>query len=367
MRIVQVANFVSPTSGGLRTTLRHLAQGYAERGHDVVQILPAKADRQVEGPHARQFLLRSPALAATGYRILLDLKRVHGLLHRLHPDALEVHDRTTLRGLGSWARKHDLPALAVSHERMDRWLNQWLPARLPLETMADRSNAGLARSFDTIVCTTSWAAAEFRRLAITNLTTIPLGVDHREFPPRLEARRTEEVILVMASRLSREKTPEIAVEAVRELVRRGVKVRLVVAGDGPMRGQLVARGQGLPIVWLGFISGRGELASLLRAADIALAPGPVETFGLAALEALSSGTPAVVNWRSALPEIIGTTAGRVAAGSGFTFADAVQELLAEPEIELRRAARARAEHFSWDATVDGFLGVHHAAHRLVAA
>ena len=37
------------------------------------------------------------------------------------------------------------------------------------------------------------------------------------------------------SRLSREKQPEIAVEAVRELVRRRLSVRLVVAGDGPLR------------------------------------------------------------------------------------------------------------------------------------
>jgi alpha-1,6-mannosyltransferase len=250
---------------------------------------------------------------------------------------------------------------------MDRWLNQWLPARLPLVSMADRSNAGLARSFDTIVCTTSWAAEEFRRLGTSNLATVPLGVAHEEFPPRLDARRTDSVLLVMASRLSREKTPEIAVEAVRELVRRRVNVRLIVAGDGPMRRQLAARAAGLPIVWLGFVSDREELAALLRAADVALAPGPVETFGLAALEALACGTPAVVNWRSALPEIIGSSAGRVAAGSGFTFADAVEALLAEPEEELRRAARARAERFSWDVTVEGFLGVHEGARRLVAA
>jgi alpha-1,6-mannosyltransferase len=367
VRIVQLANFVSATSGGLQTTLRQLAEGYTRRGHEVVQVLPAKADGSVTGTWQRQVLLRSPALTGTGYRILVDVRRVRRVLEQLSADALEVHDRTTLRGIGGWARENGTPALAVSHERVDRWLNQWLPARLPLESMADRSNAGLARAFDTIVCTTTWAAAEFRRLGVTNVVTIPLGVDHHRFAARLEARRHEGVLLVMASRLSREKQPEIAVETVRELVRRGVNVRLIVAGDGPMRRQLTARGEGLPIVWLGYVSARGELAALFRAADVALAPGPVETFGLAALEALACGTPAVVNWRSALPEVVGPKAGRAAAGSGFTFADAVQELLLEPEVALRTSARARAEEFSWDTTVDGFLAAHQGARRQLAA
>jgi alpha-1,6-mannosyltransferase len=358
MRIVQIANFVGPTSGGLRTTLRHLAQGYARRGHEVVQIVPAKADDHVKHPWGTEIRLRGPALAGTGYRVLLEMRRIQRQLARARPDALEVHDRTTLRGLGLWARAEGIPALAVSHERLDRWLNQWLPARLPLKSLADRSNSALARSFDTIVCTTDWAADEFRRLEAANLVIVPLGVDHEAFRPRFETTADPGgVLLVMASRLSREKQPEIAVEAVRELVRRGVKVRLVVAGDGPLRRQLEAASAGLPISWLGFVASRADLADLYRAADVALAPGPVETFGLAALEALSCGTPAVVNWRSALPEII-AGAGRVSAGCGFSFADAVEQLLAEPAAPLRRAARRRAEGYSWDATVAGMLAVH---------
>ncbi len=367
MRIVQVANFVSPTSGGLRTTLRHLAAGYTQQGHEVVQVLPARSDGHAATEEASQVLLRSPLLGSTGYRIHVDIRRVRRLLDRLAPDVLEVHDRSTLRGVGTWARANGIPAVAVSHERMDRWLSQWLPAHLPLEMVADRSNAGLARAFDTIVCTTAWAAEEFRRLGVTNLATVPLGVDHEQFTARLEGLRAAGVLLIMTSRLSREKRPEIAVEAVRELLRRRVDVRLIVAGDGPMRRQLEQQGRGLPILWLGFVAGRAELAGLLRAADVALAPGPVETFGLAALEALACGTPVVVNWRSALPEIAGPEAGRSVAGTGFTFADAVQDLLAAPEIPLRRAARARAEEFGWNATVAGFLDLHERARRKVSA
>ena len=367
MRIVQVANFVTPTSGGLRTTLTHLAQGYADRGHEVVQVLPAPEDGQRDTAWGRQVLLRAPSVPGTGYRMLLEPKRVQRALHFLQPDRLEVHDRTTLRGLGKWAGAHGVPSLVVSHERMDRWLAQWMSQRLPLAAMADRANAGLVESYDAVVCTTAWAAEEFTRLGADNLVRIPLGVDLDQFVPRLTRRSGGPPLLLMASRLSREKRPGLALAALRELHRRGVHAHLVVAGDGPMRKQLVAESAGLPVDWRGFLTDRGELADLMAAADVVIAPGPVETFGLAALEALACGTPVVVNRHSALPEVV-AAAGRTSPSSGFTFANAVQEVLALDELERRQAARSRAESFRWSQSVEAFLDVHagRASARIVA-
>jgi alpha-1,6-mannosyltransferase len=173
-------------------------------------------------------------------------------------------------------------------------------------------------------------------------------------------------VLVMASRLSKEKRPELAIGTLRELRRLGVNARLVVAGDGPMRRQLTSLAKGLPVEWRGFVDSRQELAALLADADVALAPGPVETFGLSALEALACGTPAVVNRHSALPEVM-SDAGRASASSGFTFADAVQELLEVPELTRRSAARRRAEAFDWRYTTDGFLRIHAGDAVLVSA
>jgi alpha-1,6-mannosyltransferase len=161
----------------------------------------------------------------------------------------------------------------------------------------------------------------------------------------------------MASRLAKEKRPDLAVAATAELRRRGVPVRLVVAGDGPLQSALRRQAYGLPVEFLGFVRDRDRLAGLLGAADLVLAPGPVETFGLAALEALACGTPVVANAHSALPEVLGE-AGRAAASSPRSIADAVQQLLAVPAADRRRAARLRAERFPWSATVEGFLRAH---------
>ncbi len=364
-RIVQVANFVTPTSGGLRTCLNHLALGYAAEGHEVVHVIPGDRDSVEQMPWGTRVLVEGTPIPGTGYRVVTNLRKLERTLSSLAPDRLEVHDRTTLRGLGAWASRHGLPSLVVSHERLDVWLKQWLPRRAPLGRAADRSNAALAASFDSVVCTTDWAAEEFRRLGAA-VSLVPLGVDLAGFPPRLHRSEGQETLLVMASRLSREKRPDLAVGAVRELVRRGHVVRMLVAGDGALRSSLEKESRDLPIHWLGFVQDRSELAALLAAADVAIAPGPVETFGLAALEALACGTPVVVNRHSALPSVVGD-AGRTSPSSGWVFADAVEELLQRDELARRHAARTRAETFSWDATVQGFLGVHRLDRLQVAA
>ena len=50
MRIVRLANFVGPQSGGLRTALRELGVGYREAGHDPVLIIPGEHFSDEETP-----------------------------------------------------------------------------------------------------------------------------------------------------------------------------------------------------------------------------------------------------------------------------------------------------------------------------
>ena len=109
-----------------------------------------------------------------------------------------------------------------------------------------------------------------------------------------------------------------------------------------------AREQRLPVTFLGHVADRAAPGAICRpSADVCLAPGPAETFGLAALEAMACGTPVVASASSALPEVIGD-AGAAAADTGAAFADAVEELLGRPSGNAATAARARAELFGWD-------------------
>jgi alpha-1,6-mannosyltransferase len=373
LRIVRLANFVTPVSGGLRTALAHLGAGYLAAGHEPVLVVPGpsrSAPTERDTGQGRVITMPGRVVPGTGgYRVLLDRPALAELLAELRPDRLEVSDRSTLRWTGDWAGRHGVPAAMVSHESLDGLLRTWGLSEGLARRTSDRLNAATARDFQAVICTTAWAAAEFHRIGARNVVRAPLGVDLRLRHPRYRSAaarahyaRPEEVLMVLCSRLSSEKRPERALDALAELRGRGVPAVLAVAGEGPLRRRLAARieREQLPVHLLGHLASAEALATLLASADIALAPGPIETFGLAALEALACGTPVAVSTSSALPQIVGA-AGAVAADTGPGFADAVQQLLARPEAVRRAAARARAERYGWDQAVGCFLGAHRAA------
>ncbi|MBL1096812.1 glycosyltransferase [Streptomyces coffeae] len=369
LRIVRLANFVTPASGGLRTALRELGAGYRAAGHEPVLVVPGERASDEDTRQGRVITLPGPCVPGTGgYRVLTDRRRLSALLESLAPDRLEVSDRTTLRWTGEWARRARVPAVMVSHESADAVLRTWGVPEAFAQGAADRLNRRTARAYARIVCTTEWAAREFVRIGARNVVRAPLGVDLEHFHPahhdaRLRDRHRGDaaVLLLLASRLSPEKRPGRALDALAELRRRGIPAALVVAGDGPLRGRLEARArtEGLPASFLGHVADRADLAALQASADVVLAPGPAETFGLAALEALACGSPVVVSELSALPAIVGA-AGVTAADSGPAFADAVERILDRSEPLRRATARARAERYGWPAAVASFLAAHDA-------
>ncbi|MFE2092316.1 glycosyltransferase [Streptomyces sp. NPDC059460] len=370
--IVRLANFVTPSSGGLRTALDELGRGYLAAGHEPVLVVPGDSAGDVYTEQGRVITLPGPVLPGSGgYRVLAGRRRLRDLLGTLRPDRLEVSDRTTLRWTGEWARRARVPAVMVSHETADGVLRTWGVPPAAAGRAADRLNILSAHAYTRIVCTTEWAEREFIRIGARNVVRAPLGVDLRRCRPGrrstvLRARHAHgrSVLILLCSRLSVEKRPGRALDALAVLNGLGVPATLLVAGDGPLRAGLESRvrAERLPVEFLGHVRDRERMADLQAAADICLAPGPAETFGLSALEALACGTPVVASASSALPEVIGG-AGAAAADTGDAFAAAVRELLARPEKERRTAARQRAELFGWDRSVAAFLAAHEVPER----
>ncbi|MEB3982552.1 glycosyltransferase [Mycobacterium sp. 663a-19] len=362
MRVAQVANFYGPRSGGLRTAVDRLGAEYCAAGHEVFLIVPGARAECIRLPTGVvRITLPARLIPFTGgYRAVRPwpVKRV---LESLKPDALEVSDRLTLRSLGPWGREHGANTVMISHERLDRLVGQILPHR-PAERFADFANRRTAANYDTVVCTTGFAREEFDRIGATNTVTVPLGVDLHTFHPRrhshLVRRRwaaPEQILLVHCGRLSVEKRVDRSIDALGALCHAGVDARLVVAGEGPLRARLQRQAARLPIDFTGFIDDRHAVAGLLATADVTLAPGPHETFGLAALESLACGTPAVVSRTSALTEIVTPDSGALADNDPFAIARAVGAIVNRPEPYRRSSARRRAEDFTWQRAAAGML------------
>jgi alpha-1,6-mannosyltransferase len=231
-------------------------------------------------------------------------------------------------------------------------------------------NKRLASSFDHVVTTTNFAAAEFREIGTPNLLQIPLGVDLQTFSPknRDEELRTKllkggDVLLVHCGRLSPEKKPERSIDALRELLKAGINARLIYVGTGPLHKKLYDSSRDIPVTFLGYISDKKYLASIIASSDISIAPGPIETFCLAALESLASGTPVVCSKTSAVGEFLLTGVnnyvGLTADNNGASIAKAVQELILKLESDntLRSRCQHQAENFPWSSTISQMLSI----------
>jgi len=362
MRVVQVANFYGPRSGGLRTAVDRLGAEYCAAGHQVYLIVPGHEAARVQLPTGVT-RITVPAMKipfAGGYRAVMP-SPVTSLLERLSPDAVEVSDRFTLRSLGGWGARNGVTTVMISHERLDRLTGQVMPKPLA-RRIADMANRRTADNYDTVLCTTSFAREEFDRIGAVNVMTVPLGVDLEMFHPSRFCAQTrnqwatpDQVLLVHCGRLSVEKRADRSIDALAALRDSGVDARLVVAGDGPLRTRLQRQAAKLPVDFTGFIESRGTVATLLASADVALAPGPHETFGLAALEALACGTPAVVSRTSALAEILTADSGACADNDPESIAGAVATVIDRPEQYRRHCARQRAEGFTWPRSAAGML------------
>ncbi|GAA4383091.1 glycosyltransferase [Tsukamurella soli] len=363
MHIVQLANFYGPRSGGLRTAVDQLGAGYVAHGHRVTLVVAGTAhdsDTLDTGVH-RIVVPGRRFFALEGYRAANAIG-IRRLLPRLTPDSLEVSDRLTLRGMGPWAKARGIGSIMISHERLDRMIELGAPKVLA-HWASDVANLGTARSYDTVVAATAFAGEEFARVRAPNVETVPLGVDLTTFrpdraDPTIRARWAEgaDVLLVQSCRLSMEKQPARGIEVLRALGADGVRARLVVAGDGAMAEELHRQADGLPVTFTGYLADREALAGLLASADVAICPGPHETFGLSAMEALASGTPIVVSRNSALATVAAPDCGLPAADTGAAFAAAVCALLRRGG--YREPARARAEEFTWDRAVERMLELH---------
>jgi phosphatidylinositol alpha 1,6-mannosyltransferase len=184
------------------------------------------------------------------------------------------------------------------------------------------------------------------------------GMDTRRFSPDFrdpELRRAlgaddDTPVLLLVSRLVKEKDLADLVAMDGVLRARGLRYRLVLVGDGPMRGELEQR---LPDAHFAGHQTGEALARWYASADVFVFPSTTETFGNVVTEALASGLPAVVVDRGGPPDQIepGENGWIARANDPADLADRVASLLLDPQARARmgRRAVASARERDWSA------------------
>lgn len=171
--------------------------------------------------------------------------------------------------------------------------------------------------------------------------------------------------LISVGGLVAHKGPIAAVQATAELVRRGFDAHLRWVGQGADRAEveaaIVETGLSARVQLVGQVD-RTELEHHLLSSHVFMLPTAGETFGIALAEALACGLPVVTSGTGGHTFMIKDfDAAKVAHRNPSDLADAVEELLAQDNADLRRATTLRArERFSENRRIEAYAAAYEA-------
>lgn len=152
------------------------------------------------------------------------------------------------------------------------------------------------RRMDAVYAVSNEARDSLRTVYGVSATTIPNGVDPRDFTGVIPSLDLPGPLVGMVARLSPEKAPEdfLAVAAAIP------EATFVVVGDGPLRGALEAAA-GPNVHFLGF---REDMPAVYASLDVLVQPSLREGMPMTILEAMAAGLPVVATRVGAAGDVI---------------------------------------------------------------
>jgi N-acetyl-alpha-D-glucosaminyl L-malate synthase BshA len=154
----------------------------------------------------------------------------------------------------------------------------------------------------------------------------------------------DEPLLVHVSNFRPVKRPVDCVEIFARVLKKGIKTRLVMVGDGSERTNAEHRARCLGIYeHCSFVGKQPRIVDYLSATDVLLLPSEQESFGLAALEAMACEVPVIASGVGGLPEVVtdGETGYLSPVGDVDKMAADAARLLIDHKLRREMGQRAR--------------------------
>lgn len=343
LRIIHLMS--SFRGGGMEHFVVRLAAAQRRRGHDAA-ILAFQPGPLAE--HAERLGIPAQVLRGSGTA----MRVIDGALRvaRVRPDIVHAHNPTSVH--------YGVVGKLVSGARLVVTDHRGI-LRVPTTFEWLLTDAVIAVSRDTARISPASKVVDVR--------VIYNGVDPTPpAHPRAEVRAAlgigaEDVVAIQVANLLPVKAHDILVRALARLRDQGVRLMMLVVGDGPERASIeaLAAERRIGLDRLRLLGFRADVPDLLGAADFFVLPSRMEGLPLAALEAMAQRLPVVTTRVGGIPEVVfdGEHGFLVPPEDPDALAAAMSKLARDPHLRARLgeagAARAR-EEFSFERMTDKY-------------
>ena len=312
LRIAVVTETYPPDINGVAHTVSKIVEGLRARGHELMLVRPRHHSDTEAATDSRyqEVLVRGAPIPM--YKQLRMGLPAQGALQKLwlkqRPDLVHIATEGPLGWSASRAaRKLKIPTSSDFRTNFHAYSQfygfGWLKGAIV---------AYMRKFHNATHCTmvpTQGLMAELSKIGFDRLMVVPRGVDTEHFSPskRDEQLRqswgatAETQVLLSVGRLAVEKNLDTVVRCFKSLQVRGLPVKLVIVGDGPMRQALE---RSVPeAIFAGTRTGQ-DLAKHYASADLFIFPSLTETFGNVTIEAMASGLAVVAYDHAAAGQLI---------------------------------------------------------------
>jgi len=359
---LRILHAVRAPVGGIIRHILDLANGQADRGHEVGIL----ADSLTGGPRAEAALSEiAPRLALGVHRFaihrephpldLLSYAKLSALLRKVNPDVLHGHGAKA----GAFMR-----ARGRTPGRLRVYTPHGGSLHYPLNTRKgmfySRLERALMNATELFLFESAFARDTYLRTIGTPnglVRCVFNGVTADEFDPIAKAADATDIVYVGEFRHI--KGADLLIDAVARLHSDGTPVTLTLAGDGEEMDALKAQVQRLGLTeavrFIGHVKARYGFSK----GSVLVVPSRGDSMPYVVIEAAAAGIPMVAANVGGIPEIFGShTDALFAPNIVGAMADAIETALEDPEGALARTKSLRERiflHFSQKAMVEGVL------------
>lgn len=338
---IKLVYLLRQTVGGMQKHVLELASGLDRSRYQLQVIAPENSQLQAE---LKKLSIPFHRLdIADNLNLFSDWQAVRALkevLSGLKPDILHIHGNKSAMVGRLAARGLNIPVVIVTVHNFLKYQDARAVLRLPASWL-ERWLTTYTDRIITVSTSLERSLIEVEHLPSTKINTIFNGIDVSQWDNiaktdrfrRSRAIKDDDFLVANIGRLVPFKGHKILLEAASILTDKSPEIKFAIAGNGPLKQELLAKRDSLGLEKNVFFLGHvADVKELLAAADIFVLPSLKEPFGIVLLEAMAARLPTVATGAGGVPEIIKGESGiLVPPNDPEALATAINKLFTDPE------------------------------------